>query len=106
MLVFFVVEVYGDLLHLHALTHSSRTRRPAGLLGLQLLMPRRAQVGRDNVKYLPAPLGPVLRDNQARFDGFSEAYFVREDYASREGVAAREEGSIDLMRVQVDLRIN
>lgn len=75
-------------------------------LVLQFLMPLLAQVGRDDDEN-PAPsLRPALRDHQARLDGLAEADFVGKDDAPRKWVAAGEEGGIDLMRVEIDLRID
>jgi len=75
-------------------------------LVLQLLVPLFAQVGRDHDKNLAASLGPALRDDQPCFNGFAEPHFVSEEHATRERIAAGEEGSIDLMRIKIDLRID
>src|SRR5690606_2170773 len=75
-------------------------------LVLQLLMPLFAQVGRDDDEDLPLPFCPALGYDQAGFDRLAQANLVGKDHATRKWVAAGEEGSIDLMRVEIDLRID
>lgn len=75
-------------------------------LVLQFLMPLLAQVGGDDDENPAPPFGPALRNDQARLDGLAEAHLVGKDDAARKWVAAGEEGSIDLMRVEIDLGID
>ena len=71
----------------------------------QFLMPLLAQVGRGNDQNAAFALGPFLRDQQARLDGFAEADFVGKNGALGQRVARSEQRGIDLVRVQVDLSI-
>ena len=48
-------------------------------LVLQLLMPLRAQIGRNDNQNAPTTFGPALGNDQARFDSFSESNFVSKD---------------------------
>src|SRR5690606_7714764 len=73
---------------------------------LQFLVPLLAQVGRDNDKNLAPSLGPALRDDQTGFNGFAEPHFVSEEHTARKRIAAGEERCIDLMRIQIDLRVD
>src|SRR5690606_17790321 len=72
-------------------------------LVLQLLMPLFAQVGRDYDEDPALSLCPALRDDQAGFNSLAEANFIRKDDPARQRVAAGEEGSIDLMRIEINL---
>ncbi len=75
------------------------------LLG-QLLIPLLAQVGRRDDQDAPLALRPLLREHQARLDGFAQAHFVGQQRALRERRSESKQGSIDLMRIQIDLRVN
>ena len=72
-----------------------------GELVLQLLRPLLPQAGRNNQQDAPAVFGPTLCNDQAGLDRFAEADLVGEYRALRDGRRKREEGGIDLMRVQV-----
>ena len=72
----------------------------------QLLMPLLAQVGRHDDQDVPAPLGPALRDHQAGLDRLAQPHLVGQDHALRQRVAEGEQRGLDLMRVQIDLRIH
>ena len=71
-------------------------------LVLQLLVPLLAQVGRNDDEDAPLALGPVLGDDQARFDGLPQTHFVGQDDAPRQRIAAGEQGRFHLVRVEVD----
>ena len=75
-------------------------------LVLQLLVPLLAQVGRDDDENFAPPFRPALRDHQARFNGLAETHFVSEEHTARKGIAACEEGRIDLMRIEINLRVD
>ena len=69
-------------------------------------MPLFTQVGGGDDEDFAPPLGAALCDDQPGFDGFAEADFIGKDDAAREGIAAGKECSIDLVRVEIHLRIN
>lgn len=71
----------------------------------EFLMPLLAQVGRRDHQHAALAFGPVLREHQARLNGFAEAHLVGEDRALRKRRSEREERRFDLMRVEVHLRI-
>jgi hypothetical protein len=71
----------------------------------QLLRPLLAQVRRDDHEQVALSLGPLLGEQQARFDRLPETDLVGEDSALRKGASEREQGRLHLMRVQVDLRV-
>ena len=68
-------------------------------------MPLFAQVGRGDDKNAAFALCPVLQDDEAGFDGFAQPYFVSKDDAALKRVFAGKEGGFDLMRVEVNLRV-
>ncbi len=72
----------------------------------QLLMPLLAKVRRRNHEHSAFSLGPPLRQHQARLDGLSEPDFVGEQHATRQRRLEGEQRRVDLVRVQVDLRID
>ena len=81
---------------------------PAGqeeLFG-QLLIPLLAQVGRRDDQNAPLALRPLLRKHQAGLDGLAQAHFVGQQRAFGKRRVEGEQGRIDLMRVQIDLRIH
>ncbi|MNF19413.1 hypothetical protein D3C80_2241870 [compost metagenome] len=53
-------------------------------------MPLLAQVGRYDNENAAAALGPALGNDQTRFNGFTQAYFVGEDHAFGQGIPAGE----------------
>ena len=72
---------------------------------LYFLMPLFAQVGRGDDKNAAFALCPVLQDDEAGFDGFAQPHFVGKDDAALKRVFAGKEGGFDLMRVEVNLRV-
>ena len=75
-------------------------------LVLQLLVPLLAQVRRHDDEQLAPPFGPALRDDQTGLDGLAQTDLVGQDHAARKGIAAGEQRRLDLMRIQVHLRID
>ena len=71
----------------------------------QLLLPLLAQARRRDDQDAALALGPVLRDDDARFDRLPEADLVGEDDAVQVRRLEREEGRIDLMRLRLNLGI-
>jgi hypothetical protein len=76
----------------------------AELVG-QFLMPLLAQIGRRNDEDAAPALGPTLGNQQAGFDSLAQAHLVGQDRALGERVAGGKQRRVDLMGVQVDLRI-
>ena len=72
---------------------------------LYFLMPLFAQVGRCDDKNAAFALCPVLQEDEAGFDGFAQPHFVGKDDAALKRVFAGKEGGFDLMRVEVNLRV-
>ncbi len=68
-------------------------------------MPLLAQVGRGDDQNSALALSPFLRDQQTGFDGLSETDFIGQDGAFGQRIAGREQRRVDLMWVQIDLRI-
>ena len=75
-------------------------------LFLKLLVPLLAQVGRGDDQDAPLALRPALREDQTRLDGLAEPDLVGEDRPPGQGGAEREQRGLDLVRVQVHLRID
>ena len=71
----------------------------------QFLMPLLAQVGRCDDQNAALAFGPALRDQETGFDGLAQAHLIGQDHALGKRIARGEQGRIDLMRVQIDLRI-
>ena len=76
-------------------------RRDEELL-LQLLHPLVSQRGGNDGQDTPAALGPELADDEAGLDGLPEPNLVGQEGAVGQRRAEREEGSVDLVGVQVD----
>jgi hypothetical protein len=70
-----------------------------------VLAPLLSQIGRENYQEAPPPLGPLLRQKEARLDRLSEPDFVGEDRSFGERAAKGKERGIDLIRVEVDLGV-
>lgn len=75
-------------------------------LVLQFLVPLLAQVGGNDDQDAATAFGPTLGDDKTGLDGFAEPNLVGQDDAAREGVLAGKERSLDLMGVEVNLRID
>ena len=84
-----------------------RFEDPAGkkeLLG-ELLVPLLAQIGRRDHQNAPLAFGPSLRKHQSGLDGLAQADLVGQQGPFRERRIKREQGSFDLMGVQIDLAL-
>ena len=66
----------------------------------ELLMPLLPPVGWCDDQNPPAAFGPLLRDDQAGFDGLAEPYLVGQQHALREGRLEGEQRRFDLMRMR------
>jgi len=65
-----------------------------------------AEIGRRDDQDPPLSLRPLLRQDQPRLDGLSEPHLVGQQRPLREGRPEREEGGVDLVGVQIHLRIH
>lgn len=75
-------------------------------LVLQFLVPLLAQVGWRNDEDVTFALCPALGNNQARFNGLTQAHLIGQDDALRERAAKCEECCLNLMGIQVHPRID
>ena len=58
-----------------------------------------------NHQQLAFAFGPELAKDNPRLNGFAQAYFIGQDHSLRQWRVKREQGRLDLMRVQIDCRI-
>jgi hypothetical protein len=70
----------------------------------KLLVPLLAEVGRRDDEDAPFALRPLLGNDEARLDGFTQTDLVGEQRALRQRRVKRKQGGIDLMRIQIHLR--
>ena len=75
-------------------------------LVLQFLVPLLAQVGGHDDKDAPLAFGPALGDDQTGFDGLAQPHLVGQDDALGQRAVKRKQRGIDLVRVQVHLRVH
>ena len=68
-------------------------------------MPLFAQIGRHDDEDATLALGPALGDQQASFNGLAQANLVGQDHAFGKWIAGGEQRRVDLVRVQIHLRI-
>src|SRR5450756_423957 len=71
----------------------------------QLLRPLFAQVGRHDHQHPARALDPLLRQQQPSLDRLPQPHLVGEDGALGKRAAEGEERRLDLMRVEIDLRV-
>ncbi len=71
----------------------------------QFLSPLFAQVCRQNHQQAALALGPLLREQEARLDGLPKPDFIRQNRPFGERAAEGKEGSLDLVRIEIDLSI-
>lgn len=71
----------------------------------KLLAPLLAKIRRHDDQQPPLPLGPMLRQKKPGFDRLSESDLIREDGALRKRITKGEKCSLDLMRIEIDLRV-
>ncbi|MCP9451828.1 MAG: hypothetical protein NNA23_03990 [Nitrospira sp.] len=74
-------------------------------LVLKLLAPLLAQVGGKDDQEAPLPLGPLPGDQSSGLNRFTKAHFVGKGGPLREGTAEGEQRGLDLVRIEVNLRI-
>ena len=79
-------------------------RRQGGFAG-EFLIPLLAEIGGDNDEQFPFALCPFLREQNAGLDGLAQADLVGQDCASRQGGTEGEQGSVNLVGVQINLGI-
>ena len=79
--------------------------RQVELVG-QLLRPLLAQVGRHDHQHLPPALGPLLRQEQPSLNRLPQPHFVGENRALGERAAEGEERRLNLVGVEIDLRVS
>ena len=72
---------------------------------VQLLLPLLPQAGGCDDEDVALALRPVLGDDDARFDGLTEAHLVGQDDALQERCLQRVQGGIDLVRLRLDLGV-
>ena len=72
----------------------------------QLLIPLLAQVGRRDDENPPPALRSFLREHEARFDGLAQADLIRQQRTFRKRRLESEQRGVDLVRVEVYLRIH
>ena len=73
---------------------------------LQFLMPLFAQVGGGDNQNMALALRPALQNHQTGLNGFTQADLIRQNHAVRQRILAGKQGGIDLMRIQIHLRID
>ena len=71
----------------------------------QFLIPLLAEIGRQDDQDFSFSFRPFLGDDNARLDGLSQTYFIGENGAFGQGRAESKEGSLNLMRVEIDLGV-
>ncbi|CAN5224611.1 hypothetical protein BH10PLA2_BH10PLA2_11210 [soil metagenome] len=71
----------------------------------QFPIPLLAKGGRNNAENATGLFRPELANYETSLNGFAEPYFVSQKGAARERRTEREEGSLDLVGVEIDGRV-